>query len=384
MWPFGIALVCLLVWSTIRRFALRQHTPSPKPPSSQWKKGPDRQPGTWTPSTYTRPTPESYPDWSLQDTEPLPYRPHKWGPNYPITMGLRAMPMDEWIELDNRYPYFHHERTTRMREMGTAVSRTAPEGLAGAHELLDELREYLPQRYPSLFRKTAEGIENLHTGDAFNTIDRPLKQDPMQIVGSLVQEDVCILVERADGQYYLAGGAVCSRGVWCLEERLGMPLSQIHVEYGKVPHFREKLEKGVMNLFRRIQPENPVQRNTWYVIGEDAINREGFTVGAGEKGMPEDNFFYKTERQTVRRLPLSGAVVFTFRTYTVPITDMVHEPYAPGRLASAIRSWDPEMAKYKGRETFDKLLDFLDEKHSEQMDNGLDMSKEDEVHKYPY
>lgn len=63
---------------------------------------------------------------------------------------------------------------------------------------------------------------------------------------------------------------------------------------------------------------------------------------------------------------------------------MVHEPYAPGRLASAIRSWDPEMAKYKGRETFDKLLDFLDEKHSEQMDNGLDMSKEDEVHKYPY
>ncbi|KAI4195790.1 MAG: hypothetical protein LQ350_006984 [Teloschistes chrysophthalmus] len=63
---------------------------------------------------------------------------------------------------------------------------------------------------------------------------------------------------------------------------------------------------------------------------------------------------------------------------------MVHEPYAPGRLSSAIRSWDPKMAKYKGRDTFDKLLDFLDEKHNEQVNDGLDMSKEDEAMFFPF
>lgn len=86
-----------------------------------------------------------------------------------------------------------------------------------------------------------------------------------------------------------------------------------------------------------------------------------------------------------RRLPRSGAVAFHFRTYTVPILDLVKEPYVPGRLASAIRSWDDETAKYKGRHTFDEvLLKLLDEKHEEQVANGLDLAKEDEVRGYPY
>ena len=96
------------------------------------------------------------------------------------------------------------------------------------------------------------------------------------------------------------------RGLWCLEERLGMPLSQIHIHLGKVPHFKEKLERGVMNLFRRIQPNSPVQRNTWYTVGDDAINEEGFTLGAGEENKAVENFYFKTERQTVRRYAYSS------------------------------------------------------------------------------
>lgn len=87
----------------------------------------------------------------------------------------------------------------------------------------------------------------------------------------------------------------------------------------------------------------------------------------------------------IRRLPRSGAVAFHFRTYTVPIVDLVKEAYVPGRLASAIRSWDDETAKYKGRHTFDDvLLPFLDAKHEEQVANGLDLTKEDELRAYPY
>ncbi|KAI4137096.1 MAG: hypothetical protein LQ341_005278, partial [Variospora aurantia] len=58
---------------------------------------------------------------------------------------------------------------------------------------------------------------------------------------------------------------------------------------------------------------------------------------------------------------------------------MVEEPYVPGRLASAIRSWDDDMAEYKGRHTFDDvLLPYLDGKHDAQVANGLDVTKEDE------
>ena len=260
-----------------------------------------RKPGTWIPVEYKRPVVPPYPDWSVYTTKPLPYRPFKYGPKYPITMGLRRMPWDKWIELDNQFPYFHAEKSRRIADLGGRIAQTSPEGLHGAYELLEELSDYLPQRYPSLFVKTPVGLDNPVTGERFNIMERPLNEDPMQMAARLVQDDLVVMTEKADGQYYLSGGAVAMPGLWCLEERLGMSLSQIHIDLGKVPGFKEKLERGVMSLFRRIEPQNPVQRNTWYIIGNDAINADGFSLGAGEKNMPVQNFYFKTERQTVRR-----------------------------------------------------------------------------------
>lgn len=85
------------------------------------------------------------------------------------------------------------------------------------------------------------------------------------------------------------------------------------------------------------------------------------------------------------RLPRSGGVVFTIRTYFHLMTDICKEPYVPGRLASAVRSWGDDVSKYKGKERYgDVLLEYLDKMHEEQVKNGLDTSREDEVHAYPY
>lgn len=78
-------------------------------------------------------------------------------------------------------------------------------------------------------------------------------------------------------------------------------------------------------------------------------------------------------------------MVFTIRTYFHPITEICQEPYVPGRLASAIRSWGEDVSRYKGRERYgDVLLEYLDKMHEEQVRNGLELDKEDEVHAYPY
>ena len=43
------------------------------------------------------------------------------------------------------------------------------------------------------------------------------------------------------------------------------------------------------------------------------------------------------------------------------------------------------MSRYKGKERYQEvLLDYLDRKHEEQVRNGLDMSREEEVRAYPY
>ncbi len=56
-----------------------------------------------------------------------------------------------------------------------------------------------------------------------------------------------------------------------------------------------------------------------------------------------DQVVFRTERQTLRRLPRSGAIVFTIRTYLESATQLCKEPGIPEILASAIRSMPPEV-----------------------------------------
>ena len=53
----------------------------------------------------------------------------------------------------------------------------------------------------------------------------------------------------------------------------------------------------------------------------------------------------RVERQSLRRLPKTGAIVFTIRVYMTPLEELVKEPDVPGRMASAIRSWPEDVAK---------------------------------------
>ncbi|KAL2006702.1 hypothetical protein VTN00DRAFT_9370 [Thermoascus crustaceus] len=308
-------------------------------------------------------------------------------------MGLRSMKWDEWIELDNHYPRYHADKARRIRERGEKCCKTAPEAMDGAIELLEELCSYLPERYPSMFKKTDVGIDNLFTGESFNIVQRPLPEDPMAMSARLVQDDLALMFEKEDGQYYLLAGAILLAGFWRLEDKFGTSLSEIHTS-GDVPQFREKLEKGMMNFFRRIRPEDPVLRNNYFLQVDDDLawshsigpeDSPEVSWNTAEKNRAIEHHYFRSERQSLRRLPKSGAVVFTIRTYFEPITGIVKEPYVPGRLASAIRSWGEDVSRYKGREKYEEvLLEYLDRKHQEQLDAGLDLEKEDEVRSYPF
>lgn len=57
----------------------------------------------------------------------------------------------------------------------------------------------------------------------------------------------------------------------------------------------------------------------------------------------------------------------------------------PGRLASAVRSWGDDVSKYKGKERYqDVLLEYLDGRHREQVEAGLEVEKEEEARAYPF
>lgn len=382
----------------------RSHSPS-RPDTPSLEKAPaspkrpklrdaTREPGVWTPSSFVTPAAKPYPGWSIETTKPLPYRPFRHGPKYFVTMGLRSLPSwSDWIELDNQYPRFHSEKARRIVERGDKCCKTAPEAYDGAIELLEEFVKYLPARYPTLYKRTSVGMDNLWSGESFDIVERPLKEDPMQMAARMVQDDLAIMFERSDGQYYLLAGAILLAGFWRLEDKFGMPLSEIHTS-GDVPQYREKLEKGMMNFFKRVKPEDPVLRNNYFLQVDDdlawshSIGSEDSTHVAwstAEKNKAIEHHHFRSERQSLRRLPRSGGVVFTIRTYFHPITEIAEEDYVPGRLASALRSWGEDVSRYKGRERYqDVLLEYLDRKHNEQIERGLDLRREEEKCPYPY
>lgn len=220
----------------------------------------------------------------------------------------------------------------------------------------------------------------------------------MEIVGRLIQDDVAIMFERADGQYYLLAGSVLLAGFWRLSDKFGMPLSEIHLS-GSVPQYESKLRRGMENFFRRVQPANPVLRNNYLIqaddnlawstsLGpEDSITNQHAAWSRAQKSKAAESHRLRTERQSLRRLPRSGGVVFTFRTYFEPITKVARERGVPGRLASAIRSWGQETATYKGRDRFgDVLLEYLDSMHRAQVERGEvgDEPDEDDGVGYPF
>ncbi|KAK4464952.1 hypothetical protein QBC42DRAFT_170096 [Cladorrhinum samala] len=378
-----------------RRCRSRALVTRPSTPT-QVEKSPPRKWGHWQPSSFRPPPADPYPDWSITETKPLPYRPFRYGPRYNVTMGLRRIQHEDWIELDNEFPKYHAAKRARIAERGPKACKTAPEAYPAALELLQEFTEYLPQRYPSLYQKTERGIKNLWSGEEFDIVGDDkgrLVEDPMQMAARLVQDDLAIMIEKEDGQYYLLAGATLLPGFWRLEDKFGMALSEIHTS-GDVPQYREKLEKGMMNFFRRVQPQEVVARNNYFFQVDDGL---GWSWSIGPEDSPEvswstaeknraiEHHYFRSERQTLRRLPKSGGVAFTIRTYFHPITAIAEEDYVPGRLASAVRSWGDDVSRYKGKDTYGKvLLEYLDMKHQEQLDRGLDMGREDEVRAYPY
>lgn len=346
-----------------------------------------------SPDAYRTPIPPPYRGWSIESTQPLPYRAFRYGPNYNVTMGLRSIHPHEWIELDSQFPKFHADKAARIHERGKKCISTHPDAFAGAIELLEELSNYLPARYPSLFKRTPVGIDNLWSRESFNIVERPLQEDPMAICARLVQDDLALMIEQPDGQYRLLAGAILLAGFWRLSDKFGMTLSNIHTS-GDVPHFREKLETGMVKFFQRLKCDTFYGRNNYFLQVDDSlpwshsIGKEDDPVvswGTTEKNRAIEHHWFRSERQSLRRLPKSGAICFTVRTYFLPVTEMAQEDYVPGRLASAIRSWDERVSNYKGREKYGNvLLEFLDKKHEEQLRSGLDTDKENEVRKYPW
>jgi hypothetical protein len=107
-------------------------------------------------------------------------------------------------------------------------------------------------------------------------------------------------------------------------------------------------------------------------MGDQNANTVASWASADSTNLTINDIHFRSERQSLRRLPKSKALLFTIRTYFEPATVIAQEPHVPGRLAEAIRSWDETVSYYKGRSHWEGiLLPYLDEMHQKQVESGV-------------
>jgi len=180
--------------------------------------------------------------------------------------------------------------------------------------------------------------------------------DDLEEAAALVQEDLCVLVHR-DGHWRLDAGVVCFPSMWRLPDKLGLPMTAVHEP---VPAYAEELAAKVDRFLDRLRPERPVWRRNWFVHHSPELHLPGPQPAERRPRVPDD-LWLRSERQTLRRLPRTGAILFTIRTQQVPLAAVAERPDVAHRMAAAVRAWSPELLGYRGAATWrDDALGWLD------------------------
>lgn len=287
------------------------------------------------------------------------YLPFEPGP-YRMAMGLTACPEAAWIERDVRYP---EEMTLRRALLATRHAEVfgACDGSAPARrETLDLLGAHLPARFPDGFARAGRVLHNRLTGEAWDLADPPV--DPLELAGRLVQEDLCLV--RLDGSVPVLDAAVlCFPSRWRLADKLGLPLAAVH---GPVPLYAERLSRPVDRFMAALKPGHVALRLNWAVVDDPALFQpSGKFRDAPDPRITAENagtrLWLRVERQTLRRLPRSGAVLFGIRVHVYPLAQVAADAGVAARLADAVRALPEATLRYKSVAPFrPALLAWLD------------------------
>lgn len=184
--------------------------------------------------------------------------------------------------------------------------------------------------------------EVLAATDAYRHVLAPLERACRR-----VEEDLCVLAGGV-----LVAGCVCFLSHWSLTDKIGQPLTAVHE---RVPGYAADLSAKVDTFLRRLTTESVVGRRNFTV---HELPDFYAPVAPPPLGVPPPEQWLRSERQTLRRLPRSSAVLFTIRTQQVQLEQV--DEATRRRLADRLRAEPEPLIAYRDlTERLPALLAYL-------------------------
>ncbi|MCB1333550.1 MAG: DUF3445 domain-containing protein [Roseivivax sp.] len=222
--------------------------------------------------------------------------------------GTRPLDFADWLITDEAYAAQMAERARLLREDRNAVLAVLPECAEAAEETLDLALAHLPDGVT-----VTDGVLQCPDGRSV-PIDR---SDPLGTLGHALQEDFCVMQKQGD-EYVLTGAVLCFPSIWRLHEKLGRPMTVIHEP---VKSYDGDIARRVARLFDGLNADRPIWRFNarWHEHAQlfqpwsEVRQRDTADRGAAP--------YMRSERQSLLRLPRSGAVLFTIHTFVLTRAD---------------------------------------------------------------
>ena len=215
--------------------------------------------------------------------------------------GVQPCKSPDWLTINSDYAAQLAAKADLLKTCAGDVLAVTPEAAAACDELLRHVIALLEHR--SGFEL---GEEHVTTPDGREVF---LNGPPLRTLGALLQEDLCILQPGPEG-HRLTAALVCFPASWTLAEKIGKPLDAIH---GPVASYDAGVQKRVQRLFDGVRPRRPLWRANLLRYEDPAL----FQPRKEADPRPMDTGrapYERSERQTIFRLPESGAVVFAIHT----------------------------------------------------------------------
>jgi hypothetical protein len=221
-----------------------------------------------------------------------------------------------------------------------------PEAVPAVLELYEWLTcTYLPTRFPTLFSLAGSNLLNEVTSELLPLSLPPTHagaEQALEILGENVDDEFLFLQKsnkpEDQGKYRMEAFINCFPSGFNTREKLNMLLADIHTP---VPGYEAKLEKSMDRFFASLLVGRIVKRANWsisttgelFCLAGNHMTEAEASLAAKEKKEEEreeddidlSKTLVRCERQTLHRLPATGALVFGFKTYMYPLSEIRFE-----------------------------------------------------------
>ena len=241
-----------------------------------------------------------------------------------VRMGLTPIDADQWLQRPHDYQTRLQQRRMRVQQQLNDVFARLPDhqtdvALDAVAVLIDAANGRAPDTADHVLAQTA-AMQPAAAGGSARATARFLS------AGLGVCEDLCVLLPDGD-DYRLHAGLLCAPSFWFLRQKLGLPLIGVHAP---VAALEEKIGARIRAFLRNMPAERVFTRGNWHLHNTPELFHpqpddwtKAHTLTAENIGQ---RLWLRCERQTLRKLADSQAILFTILVYVSPLAQLAQRP----------------------------------------------------------